>query len=421
MQITFQQNILSLLLLSSLLASGCSTDKIGAVRDQPNKISPYDVDFDSKSFSYNRKVDDENEEEEQLLTEAQSAYDSGLYTLAREKWSRLKDNYPASFYVPFVELKIADSYYLGGDQAQAISSYQEFIKLHPGHEAIPYVQLQISKAYRDEFAGGPHDPTPLQSALKSLHVLTENFPQSEYAAEGWRLTDECRELLAQYDFDVAKFYQKLDKKEAARARFIDLLATYSDTNVVRENMEIIGQTIDRDADAVAAVDKPLKKETAATAPTAPNILLALNEPEVPSGIARSGLARSSLRTPPTRLSAGPAPSADTPEAPVTLTCGESGSTKFASLVSNRPNSKFSVTNSGTSETTVCMANDSLTLNSQSCDLGQTKFIVETADSKECVTIRYQAENLAPKPTVISTSRPNRVVIIFPKASPSTAL
>jgi outer membrane protein assembly factor BamD len=402
-----------------LQLTGCSLDNVGTVRDQPNKISPYDVDFDSKSFSYNREKsqDEENPEEEQLLNDAQSAYDGGLYTLAREKWSRLKDDYPTSFYVPFVELKIADSYFLGGDHAQAVSSYQEFINLHPGHEAIPYVQLQIGRAYRAQYSGAKRDITPIKNALKSLRVLTDNFPQSEYAAEGWRLTVECRELIAQFEFEVALFYERRDKTESARARFSDLLANYGDTNVVKQNYDVISRHFDREPDVVAAIDKPIKKDASFSPPSAPNILLALNQPETPDPTAGNRAARASLRTPPTRLSGGAAPVTPT-ESIINLTCGESSSTQFVSVIPSNTQSKLTVSSTEENSWTICPASGGAEGNAekvrQTCDIGQLKFNLETAGSNGCVNVSLRSDTEGSKPTVISTTRPNRVVIIFPK-------
>lgn len=414
----FKQLILPATFVGIVMSQfGCGmSDKIGAVEDRPNKISPYDVDFDSKSFSYNRekKTDGENPEEEQLLSDAQEAYDSGLYTLAREKWSRLKDDYPASFYVPFVELKIADSYYLGGDQAQAVSSYQEFIKLHPGHEAIPYVQLQIGRAYRSQYQGSNRDATPLQNAVKSLHVLVENFPQSEYTTEGWKLIVECRELLAEYEFGIAQFYERTGKTEAMRARYAELLANYGDTDVVKNNIDIISRNFDRAPDIVAAIDKPVKKQAASPAPSAPNILLASDEPE-PADVATGvPTTRTAMRQAPTRLSGGATPVSQS-EAVMNLTCGESSSTQFVTVVPSDAQSKLTVSESAGSRWTICPAEGSTDTVRQSCGLSQTRFSLEPNHPTGCIEVSLNEGSEGLRPTVITTTRPNRVVIIFPKS------
>lgn len=191
--------------------------------------------------SSGRKVSSDEQEEEKsivkapvvaegrLLENAKNAYDRGLYTLALQSWTELRDGYPGSFFTTLAELKIADSQFYSSDYASAILSYQEFAKLHPGHEAMPYVKFQIGNSHLAEYRGKKHDQAPLESAVRAYLELLRDYPKSEYSVLGRRRLDHCRELLAEHEAYVADFYFRHGSEEASRSRLQKLLAQFPDT------------------------------------------------------------------------------------------------------------------------------------------------------------------------------------------------
>ena len=82
---------------------------------------------------------------QQLAWDGMDAYEDGDYTIAIEHFQQLKDWYPFSKYAILAELKIADSQYHLKNYEEAIFAYEEFEKLHPRNEAIPYVIYQIGR------------------------------------------------------------------------------------------------------------------------------------------------------------------------------------------------------------------------------------------------------------------------------------
>ena len=80
---------------------------------------------------------------QQLAWDGMDAYDDGEYKDAIENFQKLKDWYPFSKYAILAELKIADAHYHLDQYEEAIFAYEEFEKLHPRNEAVPYVIYQI--------------------------------------------------------------------------------------------------------------------------------------------------------------------------------------------------------------------------------------------------------------------------------------
>ncbi|MBW1694511.1 MAG: outer membrane protein assembly factor BamD, partial [Deltaproteobacteria bacterium] len=90
------------------------------------------------------------ESAQMLAWDGMDAYEDGNYSAAIDNFQQLKDWYPFSKYAILAELKIADSNYHLKRYEEAIFAYEEFEKLHPRNEAIPYVIYQIGRCYFDQ-------------------------------------------------------------------------------------------------------------------------------------------------------------------------------------------------------------------------------------------------------------------------------
>ncbi len=218
--------IACLILISCLLFAGCSAE-----RDKSkNYVSPYDKEFDPEN------VDEAEADlsEEEYLERAKAAYDRGLYSVARDNWNKLREQYPSSYYATLGELKIADTYFYAGDYPTAVTSYDEFLKLHPAHEAIPYVRFQLGNAHREQYMGVAHDQGPLQSAIKNYRRLIEDYPGNELVLPARRSISTCRELLAEHEHFIARFYARQGYDKAEQKRLEDLVRAYPETRAAEK-------------------------------------------------------------------------------------------------------------------------------------------------------------------------------------------
>ncbi len=156
--------------------------------------------------------------EETILENGISTYDEGLFKVSLKSWSELRDGYPTSYYLPLAEIKIADAQFYSGDYPAALVAYEEFAKLHPGHEAMPYIRYQIGNCSFKQYRDVLHDQAPLQVALKSYERLVEQHPNSEYVVLARRQIDRVKELQAAYEKYVAEFYSRKGAEDAANKR-----------------------------------------------------------------------------------------------------------------------------------------------------------------------------------------------------------
>ena len=55
----------------------------------------------------------------------------------------MNDRYPFSPYAIQARLMLGDAYYLDKQYMEAADTYEEFLNMHPRHESVDYVLLQI--------------------------------------------------------------------------------------------------------------------------------------------------------------------------------------------------------------------------------------------------------------------------------------
>jgi outer membrane protein assembly factor BamD len=167
---------------------------------------------------------------ERLYREGLSLFNRRNYLDALKKFEELKSTYPDSPpYTTWAELKVGDCHFLEASYVEAIAAYEEFKKVHPTHEDMPYVQYQIGMSYFNQMPGFDRDQTPTRKALSSFEYLIANYPSSLFTEKGRAKIDTCRKQLAEQEFYIGNFYYGRGDYLAAARRFGGLLEQYPNT------------------------------------------------------------------------------------------------------------------------------------------------------------------------------------------------
>ncbi len=166
---------------------------------------------------------------EQLVSEGSAAFMAGDYKDAIKAYSDLRDWYPFSRYAILAELKIADAHFELEQYPDAIVSYDEFEKLHPRNEAIPYVVYRIGLSWFNQIDTVDRDNTPAKKSLSQFNRLMDQYPDSSYVEDAKEKQQECIKSIADHEFYVANYYMKIKNYEAALKRFQYLVEHFPDT------------------------------------------------------------------------------------------------------------------------------------------------------------------------------------------------
>ncbi len=182
---------------------------------------------------------DENLTAEELAWAGMEAYDDGQYKKAVDYFQRLKDIYPFSKYAVLAELKLGDAHYRLEQYEDAIFAYEEFEKLHPRNEAIPYVIYQIGRSHFDRMTTPDRDQGSTRKALETFRRLIQQHPDSPYARSAAEHVVTCHKSLAGHDFGIGVFYFRSKHYPAALARFRAVVIDFPDVGYHQQALDFI--------------------------------------------------------------------------------------------------------------------------------------------------------------------------------------
>jgi outer membrane protein assembly factor BamD len=142
--------------------------------------------------------------------------------------SEYKVRYPYSKYVVEAELLQADAYFQSKKYAEAIVSYDDFIRKNPSHTEVPLAQYRIAKSYD---AQAPNDEDRDQSnterAFDKYKTYVEKYPTAPNVDDAKKRMDILERRLADNVAFIANFYWEKDEYAAALMRYLFITSVYS--------------------------------------------------------------------------------------------------------------------------------------------------------------------------------------------------
>ncbi|OGP56578.1 MAG: lipopolysaccharide transport periplasmic protein LptA [Deltaproteobacteria bacterium RBG_13_52_11b] len=180
---------------------------------------------------------------EPLYKQGLSLFNRRNYPEALKKFEELKSSFPDSPpYTTWAELKVGDCHFLSGSFVEAIAAYEEFKKIHPTHEEMPYVQYQIGMSYFKQIVGIDRDQNPTRKALSSFEYLIANYPSSLFTEKTKDKIWTCRKQLAEQEFYIGNYYYNRGDFLAAARRFEGLLQQYPKTVQEDRTLFLLGRS-----------------------------------------------------------------------------------------------------------------------------------------------------------------------------------
>ncbi|MBF0475157.1 MAG: outer membrane protein assembly factor BamD [Deltaproteobacteria bacterium] len=175
----------------------------------------------------------------QLAAEGMDEFNDRHYKKAVELFKQIKDRYPYSKYAVLAELKTADAHYNLEEYVEAAFEYQDFEKLHPKNEVVPYVIYQTGMCYYNQMLTIDRDQSATESAAKEFDRLARTYPNSSYAIKAKARRDKCIRNLADHEYYIGEFYFKSKHYQAALGRFKGILEKYPDVGQYYDTMNYI--------------------------------------------------------------------------------------------------------------------------------------------------------------------------------------
>jgi outer membrane protein assembly factor BamD len=192
---------------------------------------------------------------ERLYAEAKEEAAAGNYEKAVKLLERLEGRAAGS--VLSQQAQIERAYYLwkSGEKAQALSTLERFIKLHPTSPALDYaLYLQGLVNFNDNLGLlgsftsqdlSERDQQASRDAYQSFRQLIEQFPQSTYAEDARLRMNYIVNSLAAYEVHVARYYLRRGAYVAAANRAQQAVQDFQRSPSTEEALIILAQSYDR--------------------------------------------------------------------------------------------------------------------------------------------------------------------------------
>lgn len=148
------------------------------------------------------------------------------YGDAVKDFQQLKERYPYSKFAILAELKLGDAYFFDKKYADAAIAYEEFVRLHPRNEVVPYVLYQVGMCHFLSFSTIDRDQEETRLAMEGFQRVIQAYPGSEYARRAKKQLFECQKRTVAREFYIGEFYFKQERYTPAMDRLSKISKSY---------------------------------------------------------------------------------------------------------------------------------------------------------------------------------------------------
>ena len=192
---------------------------------------------------------------EKLYEEARDEAANGNWERASKLYEKLEGRAAGTALAQQAQIERAYMLYKSGDKAQALSTLERFIKLHPTSAAFDYaLYLQGLVNFNDNLGLlgslsrqdlSERDQQAARDSFQSFKQLVDQFPQSLYADDARVRMNYIVNALAAYEVHVARYYYRRGAYVAAANRAQVVVAEFQQSPSAEEALYLMVQSYDK--------------------------------------------------------------------------------------------------------------------------------------------------------------------------------
>ena len=203
--------------------------------------------------SYFSDKGDETEgwSEDKLFNEAKAELDSGAYQRAVELYEKLQSRHPFGVHAQQAQLDLAYGYFKKEETESAVAACDRYIKLYPNSEGVDYAYYLRGLSHFESGKGlverylpndpSQRDPGSAALAFNDFQELVKRYPNSLYVEDARLRMVYLRNLLAQHEVNVAKYYMRREAYIAAANRARYVVENYQQAPAMPEALKIMAK------------------------------------------------------------------------------------------------------------------------------------------------------------------------------------
>jgi len=186
---------------------------------------------------------------QELYEEARSELNVGNYETAVSIYQKLSSRFPFGKYAQQASLDIAYAHWKNGDSGIALASLDRYNKLYPSQDGSDYAlylrglinfnenQTLFSSITGEDMA--ERDAEAGRIAFASFKRLVKNFPKSPYKEDAIERMRFLRNVLAENEAHVARYYMRRKAYIASLNRSKVILTQYHGTPATEEALALM--------------------------------------------------------------------------------------------------------------------------------------------------------------------------------------
>jgi len=212
--------LLTLVLASAVILAGCASG--------PKKIPP----------------------ETKLYKNAKDALTVHNWKAATSSLRSMIATYPFGKYATQGRLDLIYAYYRDNKTDEAAKQADDFVKENPASPYAAYAQFMKGVTYANALQRGPvaslftisladRDPVDQEQAYTAFKQLVKRYPDSPYARQAKQWMVFVRNRLAQFNLNLARFYQRRKEWVAAARHAADIVSSFGDSTAAKSAFRIL--------------------------------------------------------------------------------------------------------------------------------------------------------------------------------------
>jgi outer membrane protein assembly factor BamD len=174
---------------------------------------------------------------DQIYADAWKQIDGQNWVKAAKQFDEVERQHPYSVWARRAMLMAAYCYYEGNSYADAISTADQYIELHPGSREVAYAFYLKAVSQYEQIVDIGRDQSNTEAALTALQDVVQRFPDTEYARDASLKIDLAYDHLAGKEMEIGRYYLLRGDYIGAINRFRGVVERYQKTSQIAEALE----------------------------------------------------------------------------------------------------------------------------------------------------------------------------------------
>ena len=165
--------------------------------------------------------------------EGVEALEGGDVLFAAKKFNEAEILFPQGEWAPKSSLMASYSYYIQDYYNDAIAELERFIVVYPLHKDLQYAYYLLAICHYEQIVDEKKDLQSIITAKKYFQIISDRYPQTEYAIDASFKLDLIEDILAAKEMYIGRYYFDKKKWIPAINRFRTIIDNY-DTTIYAE-------------------------------------------------------------------------------------------------------------------------------------------------------------------------------------------